>query len=72
MASKNIMTIPLGLRTMRINRSLTAKDTRALIKKFYQGCRTIAEMKIRLQGNGGMDLVAEAMATDPSFDWMIK
>lgn len=72
MRTKNALIIPLGLRTMRIDGSMTAIEAGKLVYQFYRGCRTIAEMDARLKRNGGLDLVAEAIAKDRTFDWLEK
>jgi hypothetical protein len=67
---KQSIIIPLGIKILRNDSTLTAKDARVRMVEFFRGCRTIADMKFRIRINGGSDMVAEAIAKDPTFAWL--
>lgn len=66
---KSDIRVGLGMKIMERRRELTAAGCGDLLKKFFKGCRTTAEMEHRIKINGGYDCSADALAATPNRIW---
>ena len=58
---KNSLIIQLGIRILRNNPGMKAREAGTLARNFYRGCRTIREMQDRIQLFGGFEAIAKSV-----------
>ena len=69
---KDQIRVTLGMKIMSRRKGLTANSCGDLLKKFFKGCRTTADMMHRVELNGGMDGSADAIAATPTRIWRTR